>query len=648
MMNKATIGFLVVVGLGISVVLMAKRGLERPVTQPLAEADAGTGPVYTITNQFTAELLNSRMLQSDAFRLNPGDSLTHSVDIIRHTFRPNRFAQAVLHGNAAKTPVGWAYVELVNATPQPQSLVLSMPQYRCNQATLFVGRVGPGLVGQFNAVGTLQNTTPIGQRFFPFISFAFPFTLRPHERLPLLLRTQSRVGFHEVAVQLSQRSVYAETALSDSIRDGLQVIVFLILAVVALLIGWLSDSRLLRLYGLHLASLCGTCLCLAGYLCFLPYPDWLSINADTIGTIGRLVINITVHPFFYQVIKPAIRNQRRYKQAVLGLCAANALFIGLHLLPFRYYDAINYATNLGMVSLSLVNIGWIIYFSMLAWQRAGIWSVGVACLIIFGPLLASQMLSLVQAADGQDTYRQPAVHPLLIILALSYLTFEQFRKELVTKRRLQTQVKAVQEDLNRLRRQEIDRIGRDLHDQVGNTLATALGYLSRLPTDTQQPRAIIVNAISELRFLSHNLVKDDERPLTEKVDTLVNRFNDFAVMPLTFADYTHKQIDILPALKQQHLYSIIQELMTNLVRHSQATQASVQFFCDGTTVDISVEDDGVGFARSSSERSGGIGIENIHKRAALANIEVRFDPAPTGTTVILTTLLHDPNPHHSH
>ena len=121
---------------------------------------------------------------------------------------------------------------------------------------------------------------------------------------------------------------------------------------------------------------------------------------------------------------------------------------------------------------------------------------------------------------------------------------------------LQTQVLQTQEYINTMRRQEIEGIGRDLHDQVGNTLATVLGYLDRMPTDTEKPRHIIVDAINELRFMSHNLVKDDERPLTDKVDTLVSRFNDFAPVHLSFADYTHQQIDQLSGLKQQNMYSI--------------------------------------------------------------------------------------------
>ena len=115
------------------------------------------GTPYLVTPQFDSDRLNSRMLLSGTFRLNLNDSLAKLVPVIRRQFHPNPNPDAVAHGNAAHAPVGWAFVELVNATNQTQRLVLSMPHYRCNQATLFVGRGS-----RLDSVGTIKNTTPLG------------------------------------------------------------------------------------------------------------------------------------------------------------------------------------------------------------------------------------------------------------------------------------------------------------------------------------------------------------------------------------------------------------------------------------------------------------------------------------------------------
>ena len=162
-------------------------------------------------------------------------------------------------------------------------------------------------------------------------------------------------------------------------------------------------------------------------------------------------------------------------------------------------------------------------------------------------------------------FRQGLIDPVVVTLVVSYIAFDQLRQELVLKRSMQLKIRELKLQTDQLRRQEIERIGRDLHDQIGNTLAAALGYLGRGSGSLQKPTELITSAIGELRFLSHNLVKDNDRPLTDKVETLVSRFNDFSAIRLVFQDYTHKKIDQLHATRQQNIYSIIQELLTNIV-----------------------------------------------------------------------------------
>lgn len=348
--------------------------------------------------------------------------------------------------------------------------------------------------------------------------------------------------------------------------------------------------------------------------------------------------------FFYQLIKPAIRRPHRYKRLVVGYCVVCAGLLGAFFLPPTYFNPIKYGITLSMVSLSNLNIAWLFGWAVLAYFRARIWSPLAICLLGLTPLVLSQLVTLIRTIGEQDTYRQAPPSPLYILLVLSYITFDQFRKELVTRQRMQAQVRAAADQNDALRRQEIEGIGRDLHDQVGNTLATALSYLSRSPLNPDTLRNILLSAIGELRFLSHNLVRDDDRPLTHKVESLVSRFNDFATVRLTYADYSQGRINALPPLTQQNLYRILQELLTNVIRHSAATQATVQFFREGNTVDISVEDDGVGFDPAANHTKG-IGIQTIYKRAALVGLTVRFDSTPTGTTVLLQTLLSDPLPH---
>lgn len=165
------LSLLLMLGIGLVAVVIS---LPRRSVSP-ARIDAVNGPVYTPGPSFETESLNDRMLVSQTFCLDSGRVVRGPA--IRRSFTRNTNSESLLHGNSARVPVGWAYIALRNNTDQPMSLVLSMPQYRCNQATLGLGQPGPGkatgsaayppMATHFAQVGTLRNNTPLEDRFLP-------------------------------------------------------------------------------------------------------------------------------------------------------------------------------------------------------------------------------------------------------------------------------------------------------------------------------------------------------------------------------------------------------------------------------------------------------------------------------------------------
>ncbi|MBO0948196.1 ATP-binding protein [Fibrella forsythiae] len=583
---------------------------------------------YRLTDTFRETSLNNRVSFALAFHLIPGESLPRLTGRIRQSFTPNRNVHAISYGHSSVVPEGWVYLRLENSSNTSKEVVLSMPQHRCSRATLFLERNN-----RLDSIATLLNDTPLADRFFLSYRHAFPLTLVPGQPVGVLLRTNAYVGFHEFDLKLSSRRVFLEDTLGDIVREWLVMIFCLIIGIISLIIGFTTPSQLMSTFGFMMVMITLQVAFFYGYLGPLPYPKWTSFSSITIGTNIKLLLDSAVQLFVYQAIKPAIREIRWYKPVMRTLIGIWLACILLHMLPPQFYPLFNVPVNRIMTSASLINLIWIGYFSLVAYRRAGIVYIGLFFLMLIGDVVVKQLSELIQG-NQLLLLKYPAQHPLLLIAMLTYLIASQFRRELVTKQRLQKQVSTTQQNMDTLRREEIERIGRDLHDQVGNTLASALGYITGKQTDSDKPRELIRHAITELRFLSHNLVKDDARPLTEKVDTLVNRFNDFSPVQFVFQDYTEKKANCLPQLQQQSVYSILQELLTNTVRHSGASVAYVQFFCDEQTIDISVEDDGVGFDLATAQNTG-IGLQNMYKRAELAQINLRFDPVTSGTSVFL-------------
>ncbi len=590
---------------------------------------AGFG--YRLTDSFERVLLNNRVLVASAFRLIPGESAASLKKRIRQTYKPNLHPYLVTHGHSSNVPTGWTYTELTNPTAAPSEVVLSFLPHRCGQATLFLVRPK-----SLDSVATLRQNTPLSQRFFTTYQYALPFTVPPGQTVGVLLRTDKYVGYHEVDLTLSSRTTFAEQLLVDNMMELLVIFSCLVIGLTALGVGIVTPSRFMRIFGGMMLVVMLQVAAYYGYLSGLPYPDFLSFNSSNITPCCWFMLIVTSQLFAYEVFKPAIQTVRWYKPGmytIIGVCLVGVL---LHLLPPQLYSYLNVSINRTLMITTYVSLSWLAYFSVVAYRRAGIAYMWLFLLVFVGDMVVRKLVEFVINQNASLLkFPSPAHNPLLLIGLLTYLTVMQFRRELISKRRMDQQLRQNQERLDALRRQEIERIGRDLHDQVGNTLAAATGYLSRRQTDPAKSLQLIRLAITELRFLSHNLVKDDNRPLTEKVETLVSRFDDFSGIRFVFQDYTDQKINQLPAIQQRSVYSIVQELLTNIVRHSGASEAQVQFFAQGEIMVVTVEDDGTGFDLTTAQTTG-IGIPNIFKRAELAQITLRFDPAPTGTSVHLT------------
>jgi signal transduction histidine kinase len=144
---------------------------------------------------------------------------------------------------------------------------------------------------------------------------------------------------------------------------------------------------------------------------------------------------------------------------------------------------------------------------------------------------------------------------------------------------------------------------------------------------------LILEAINEIRFLSHNLVKDEDKPLTIKIEALVGQFNDFSKIYFNFSDFSEGKINELDKLKQQNIYMIIQEILTNIIKHSKAKEAYIQIFERDNNLQITIEDDGIGF--ENYQTSSGIGLRNMNKRAEIANLRLSIDSTAAGTNIII-------------
>ncbi len=74
------------------------------------------------------------------------------------------------------------------------------------------------------------------------------------------------------------------------------------------------------------------------------------------------------------------------------------------------------------------------------------------------------------------------------------------------------------------------------------------------------------------------------------------------------------------------IYRIIQEQLSNIIKHANAQEASINLSQDGLSIHLTISDNGVGF--DTSKNRNGIGITNIKNRAATYNGTAHFNSQP--------------------
>ena len=222
---------------------------------------------------------------------------------------------------------------------------------------------------------------------------------------------------------------------------------------------------------------------------------------------------------------------------------------------------------------------------------------------------------------------------------------EQFERE--SKERELRVRKEFTRDLLAAQEQERTRIAHELHDSLGQSLSlitnhAQLGLASvAVPEEVRRHLQTIISrtgeAIQEVRALSRNL-----RPtsigvfgLAESIDRLIEQVAQSS--SIQFDKHLDSIDNALSNEQASHLYRIAQEVLTNILKHSQARHVGVRLEHDLHCVRLAVSDDGRGFAlEQSAERRGTVGISSIYERALIAGGTAAVQAIPgKGTSIIV-------------
>ncbi len=191
---------------------------------------------------------------------------------------------------------------------------------------------------------------------------------------------------------------------------------------------------------------------------------------------------------------------------------------------------------------------------------------------------------------------------------------------------------------------ERSRLARELHDETGQALASILLGLGQLEETVQSDRAR--EAAADLRELVVTTLQGVRRLA---VELRPSALDDFGLVPAverlaaTVADQPGGPIvDVeaqlgearLPRDAETALYRIVQEALTNVVKHASAQRVSITLVHKGETAVVVVEDDGSGFDPEAT-RHGALGLVGMRERVGLVGGRFTVESSPgSGTTLV--------------
>jgi len=219
--------------------------------------------------------------------------------------------------------------------------------------------------------------------------------------------------------------------------------------------------------------------------------------------------------------------------------------------------------------------------------------------------------------------------------------FEQVRSGRERLQQLSRHLVEIQED-------ERKYIARELHDETGQAL-TSLKFGLRAIEDEAQGQSNITEKVRNLKILADGILEGIHRLAVNLRPASLDHVG-LAEALTSLIDLTGQRSDILARFKtlgpvpgerltediEASIYRIVQESLTNVIRHAHATRVDVILEWQAEKIVIIIEDDGVGFDMQSARNADQLGLLGMQERAEMLGGTLLIDSTPkTGTTLVV-------------
>ncbi|WP_452599199.1 tetratricopeptide repeat-containing sensor histidine kinase [Pontimicrobium sp. MEBiC01747] len=267
-------------------------------------------------------------------------------------------------------------------------------------------------------------------------------------------------------------------------------------------------------------------------------------------------------------------------------------------------------------------------------------------------------LELSVANTKQNSNRIIAVSSFLVLLGLiSGVILFLIQKNTKKKQKLAEQDKALEkqkvatllkdQEINNInamiegQEKERQRIANDLHDDLGGLMATIKLQFNTLqeqqtPDLFDKTNNLLDQAYNKIRSIAHakNSGVIAKQGLLKAVKNMARNVSSASVIDIEVTDFGLESR--LENSLELSIFRIIQELTTNIIKHAEATHATISLTNHENSLNIMIEDNGKGFNANKVIKSNGMGLHSIEKRVEHLEGELKIESQINqGTTIII-------------
>ncbi len=226
--------------------------------------------------------------------------------------------------------------------------------------------------------------------------------------------------------------------------------------------------------------------------------------------------------------------------------------------------------------------------------------------------------------------------------------YVSIRNEITQRKIMEEQIKELPQRIIQAQEHECNRIARDIHDDLGQSLATLKMLIQSAwlesPDGKEVPQEKIISYLNVIIDKSRTLATRlrpstlDILGLPTALNMLFAEVNDSKKLKIRFRHSSLKGLRF--KAETINVFRIIQESVTNVLKHAKATRVDVRINKTKGRLKVLIKDNGQGFA--ANERSRGLGLATMQERVKLLGGTVEIVSIPKkGTTVCLDVPVYE-------